>query len=320
MLIPGQVYYPCWREIHQTKGDRFTTDTEAEPRRVHNLRAFFTEFLFNGSVLEYNGDAMWYDVHPIIQEIERFREAVTHVESQDEAPAAELSATRTTRNLRKLALFLEEAVGFRLGLATYDTPQTRKTQLDRLAEAVASRPVHLTRLDLSRTPNETQLLRRLQEHLQREPRPRGETPGRHGRRPGGHAGLPQARTPTPAEGLAILHNANVQRDAFPRALPRARGDLAEPDGHDDLRPARPPTSGTGAPRSFHFTGPPDERQRLERTQVAMPLIESDRLPRERKHERIALLRDLLVEMENAEGSGFIRVARHVVRHFGSSSA
>jgi hypothetical protein len=88
MLIPGQVYYPLLAEIHKTKGDQFTTNTEADAEKVHNLRVFFTEFLFNGSVLEYNGDAMWYDVHPIIQEIERFREAVQHVESQEDAPGA----------------------------------------------------------------------------------------------------------------------------------------------------------------------------------------------------------------------------------------
>src|SRR5205814_1931898 len=80
------------------------------------------------------------------------------------------------RNLRLLMLFLEEAPGFRLGLATYDTPRTREEQLKRLTEAIASRPVHLTRLDFTRTPDEALLLRRLQDHLRDNPAPEGKSP------------------------------------------------------------------------------------------------------------------------------------------------
>src|SRR4051812_34714828 len=79
------------------------------------------------------------------------------------------------RTLRELALFLEETSGFRLGLVTVDTPETLRTQLDRLTEAVATRPVHLTRLDLAKTPDETQLLQRLQAHLRENPAPEGKT-------------------------------------------------------------------------------------------------------------------------------------------------
>ena len=71
--------------------------------------------------------------------------------------------------LRELVIFVQENVGFRLGVATYDNPRTRGTYLDRLAEAVADAPVHLTRLDLSATPDEKLLLTRLKEHLRDHP-------------------------------------------------------------------------------------------------------------------------------------------------------
>ena len=88
LLNPAQTYFPLLARIHKTKGDGSEVDHEASPERVEGYRAFFRDFLFNGSVLEYNGDSMWYDVHPIVQEIERFQEAVKHVESQEDIPEA----------------------------------------------------------------------------------------------------------------------------------------------------------------------------------------------------------------------------------------
>src|SRR5271156_5000528 len=90
--------------------------------------------------------------------------------------AAPGSLDENTLNLLELAVFVEESTGFRLGLATYDVPETRDTYLLRLAEAVADRPVHLTRLDLTRSSGEESLLRRLREHLQTHPAPDGKHP------------------------------------------------------------------------------------------------------------------------------------------------
>jgi tetratricopeptide (TPR) repeat protein len=211
-------------------------------------------------------------------------------------PRTQVKLDENERTLRELAIFVDEAVGFRLGLATYDTPQTRTTQLDRLAEAVASRPVHLTRLDLSRTPNETQLLRRLEEHLQENPAPEGKHPAVMV--VGLEATLDYSTLgPRAREGLAILHNANFLRDAFPEHCPAPVVIWLNPTAATTFAQAAPDLWHWRA-ASFHFTGPPGERQRLERTQLAIPRTESDRLPRENKRERIALLRDLLVELEN----------------------
>lgn len=88
LLNPAQTYYPLLARIHKTKGDGSEADHDASPERVENYRAFFRDFLFNGSVLEYNGDAMWYDVHPVIQEIKGFREALAHVEIPANPPTA----------------------------------------------------------------------------------------------------------------------------------------------------------------------------------------------------------------------------------------
>jgi hypothetical protein len=87
-FIPGNVYYPLLAQIHRSKGEQFraSPETDPDPVKTHNLRVFFNQFLFNGSVLEYNGEATWYDVHPVVQEIKRFQEAVAHVESQENTP------------------------------------------------------------------------------------------------------------------------------------------------------------------------------------------------------------------------------------------
>src|SRR5438105_312375 len=85
-------------------------------------------------------------------------------------------AAENERELRELALFVEQAPGFRLGLVEIDSPETRETQLARLAELVADRPVHLTRLDLGKLPGETQILQRLRDHLRDHPAPEGKKP------------------------------------------------------------------------------------------------------------------------------------------------
>ncbi len=87
ILIPGRIYYPLLAEIHRTKADGYNDLEGVDPEKAQTYRAFFSQFLFNGSVLEYNGDKMWYDVHPVIQEIEAFKKALKDVQhpSQDKA-------------------------------------------------------------------------------------------------------------------------------------------------------------------------------------------------------------------------------------------
>jgi len=75
LLIPGQVYYPLLAQVHRTKGDGLTAEPQTKPDDVKAAREFFSQLFFNGSVLEYNGDKTWYDVHPAIYEIEEFKNA-----------------------------------------------------------------------------------------------------------------------------------------------------------------------------------------------------------------------------------------------------
>jgi hypothetical protein len=93
VLIPGRVYYAFLARVHLTTSAQYDGDNEADPEKVQKYRDFFNHLLFNGSILEYNGDRMWYDVHPVIQEIEAFKEALKKAEadaesaSQSEGPA-----------------------------------------------------------------------------------------------------------------------------------------------------------------------------------------------------------------------------------------
>ena len=75
LLIPGKVYYPLLAQVHLTKGDGLSSESNAKPEDVKAAREFFSQLFFNGSVLEYNGDKIWYDVHPAIGDISEFKHA-----------------------------------------------------------------------------------------------------------------------------------------------------------------------------------------------------------------------------------------------------
>ncbi|MBN1347699.1 MAG: hypothetical protein JXQ73_33740 [Phycisphaerae bacterium] len=74
LLVPGQAYYPVLAWIHQTKQAQINPG-DISPEGVDRIRAFLRELLFNGSVLEYNGDQCWYDVHSVIPGIQAFKDA-----------------------------------------------------------------------------------------------------------------------------------------------------------------------------------------------------------------------------------------------------
>jgi hypothetical protein len=74
LLVPGQAYYPVLARVHQTKQGPLVPPA-VTPESVETNRAFLRELLFNGAVLEYNGDECWYDVHPVIKEIQAFKDA-----------------------------------------------------------------------------------------------------------------------------------------------------------------------------------------------------------------------------------------------------
>jgi hypothetical protein len=96
-LIPGGVYYPILRRVHQRKLDPMPAGGKVDAKDVQNAREFFSQLLFNGSVLEYNGDKCWYDVRPIVQLIDAFQDNLKKPSDEDadipdaEPPAAESS-------------------------------------------------------------------------------------------------------------------------------------------------------------------------------------------------------------------------------------
>lgn len=81
LLIPGQVYYPILARIHHTKRDQLLADPAAKPEEAQHAREFFGQLLFNGSVLEYNGDEQWFDAHPVIQTVRAFKDALDDIKS-----------------------------------------------------------------------------------------------------------------------------------------------------------------------------------------------------------------------------------------------
>ena len=76
LLVPSDVYYPLLAHIHKSKALTDPDGTAAGADAAQNAREFFSELLFNGSILEYNGDRNWYDVHPVILDIEAFQRAL----------------------------------------------------------------------------------------------------------------------------------------------------------------------------------------------------------------------------------------------------
>jgi hypothetical protein len=78
LLVPGQVYYPVLARIHGSK-DVEVLSGPITPEAAESSRAFLRDLLFNGSVIEYNGDECWYDVHPVITEIRGFKDALKKV-------------------------------------------------------------------------------------------------------------------------------------------------------------------------------------------------------------------------------------------------
>jgi len=74
LFVPGDAYYPLLAAIAKTKQDAVTS-ASVSPEHAENNRKFFAELLVNGSVLEYNGEERWFDVHPVVHDIDAFKSA-----------------------------------------------------------------------------------------------------------------------------------------------------------------------------------------------------------------------------------------------------
>jgi tetratricopeptide (TPR) repeat protein len=211
---------------------------------------------------------------------------------------AEPIAEENDLNLRELVAFLEDGPGFRLGLATYDVPETRDTYLERLATTIAGRQICLSRIDFTHSPYEAALLRRLQEHLREHPMPDDSQPAVM------VVGLEATIDFHRADGGLfvggpLVQNANLQRDAFSLLCPVPLVFWLSPFATGAFAQAAPDLwqwrSG-----SFSFTGSPQSRTEWESNLISLPLADAGGLAFQRKRERIGLLRELLAERELAE--------------------
>lgn len=75
VLLPGVIYYPILAGIHRTKRDLSVSQNSVKSEAAAEARQFFAELIGNGTVLEYNGEDSWYDVHPAVCETEQFKDA-----------------------------------------------------------------------------------------------------------------------------------------------------------------------------------------------------------------------------------------------------
>jgi len=71
---PGS--YRRLARVHRTKRAPTPEGEDRGPAAVEAEGACFTQLVFSGSILEYNGKELWYDVHPVIQNAAAFKEAI----------------------------------------------------------------------------------------------------------------------------------------------------------------------------------------------------------------------------------------------------
>jgi tetratricopeptide (TPR) repeat protein len=219
-----------------------------------------------------------------------------------ENPRTSQSRTRPaekSRNLRELSLFLNEGPEFRLGLATYDVPETREKYLKELVNSVAGQPVHISRLDLSQSPNEELLLDRLENHLRANPTPEGKQSAVM--IVGLEAAIDFHLVPPNQtfRGGSILINANLQRGLFLRLCPIPIVVWLNSWGYTAFAQAAPDLwhwrSGT-----FSFQSSPDSTRNLQVEAISTPMVEIEGKPYGQKRERIGMLRDLVTALENED--------------------
>ena len=74
-FVPGDAYYPLLANVARTKQDAAPAASDSAERAAAN-RIFFSDLLVNGSILEYNGDERWCDVHPVVRDIAAFKDAL----------------------------------------------------------------------------------------------------------------------------------------------------------------------------------------------------------------------------------------------------
>jgi hypothetical protein len=93
-LFPGWAYYPILARINRSKSELGESTDVADPEKAHQYCDVFSKLLFSSSVLAYNGEDVWYDVHPVIQEIAAFKKAKFDAQAASQPEAGEGQARR----------------------------------------------------------------------------------------------------------------------------------------------------------------------------------------------------------------------------------
>jgi hypothetical protein len=97
-LFPAGTYFPVLARIQQTGGDSLAELAGDDEQGINNARRFFRELLNNGTVLEYNGGVSHYAVHPVVQQIEAFKNALQEIQkSKPPGRAAKKAATKPAK-------------------------------------------------------------------------------------------------------------------------------------------------------------------------------------------------------------------------------
>jgi len=122
------------------------------------------------------------------------------------------------REFNGAVIALSREPGFRLNAALFRSRAVRDRTHERLRIALAQVNVLLTTLDLRQKPTHF-LLRELEQHLTAQPTPEGQRRAIAVLGLEDQLGLAIAGLPGGDEERAILHNANLHRDAFPRLCP-----------------------------------------------------------------------------------------------------
>lgn len=195
------------------------------------------------------------------------------------------------RELKRLKLSVCDDVGFRLFLATYDQPRRRDELIVRVVTQAEAQNVRVTRLELSETGPETNLIGLLRAQIARTDLPQGW------RQAVMVTGIEQRLDYTGGpEGFAFLHEANLLRDALPEAAPVPVVLWLSRMASAAL-PAEAPDLWHWRAANFDFTG--DEAPRLELLRELTkrgPGFIVD-LSRARRQARPRFLEELLIELE-----------------------
>ena len=75
ILIPSSVYFPILAEISVSKQWNGYESDGLTPEQADARRAFFHQLILEGAVFAYNGDGLWYDVHPALHRVASFTTA-----------------------------------------------------------------------------------------------------------------------------------------------------------------------------------------------------------------------------------------------------